>query len=199
MALPAPAPSCTATLPYWFCRLAPAPLISAIQLFQQHQNVVAVGELAACLALAAEDPVEAEVCLRLAILKLAEQQAKQALTDLGRWLRSKLTQQQIQNLTEAEEMAVSSGQILTNPPACVTGSSTHKGICCAAVTQFGLSQAALGFQYTSCKGRTVCLACGTKSSVSKRHPGQAVFDVKRVSCGPSGCPALVQAGIVPAI
>lgn len=68
--------------------------------------------------------------------------------------------------------------------------SGNRGICCAAVTQLGLARAAQGFQYTNCNGKVVCLACGTKASTSKKHPGQTVFSVKRVSCGPSGCPAL---------
>lgn len=73
-------------------------------------------------------------------------------------------------------------------------SSRNKGICCAAVTQLGIARAAQGFQYVNCAGKTVCLACGTKASTSKKHPGQTVFSVKRVSCGPSGCPALGGAG-----
>ena len=72
---------------------------------------------------------------------------------------------------------------------CATKSG-NRGICCAAITQLGLARAAQGFQYTNCAGKTVCLACGTKSSTSKKHPGQTVFAVKRISCGPSGCPAL---------
>lgn len=76
---------------------------------------------------------------------------------------------------------------------CATKSG-NRGICCAAVTQLGLARAAQGFQYTNCNGKTVCLACGTKASVSKKHPGQTVFSVKRVTCGPSGCPALGQQG-----
>src|SRR5258708_28635599 len=48
-------------------------------------------------------------------------------------------------------MAVApAGNILQTPPACTTPSPRHKGICCAAVTQFGLAQAAAGFRYTSC-------------------------------------------------
>jgi hypothetical protein len=75
--------------------------------------------------------------------------------------------------------------------------SGNRGICCAAVTQLGLARAAQGFQYTNCNGKVVCLACGTKASTSKKHPGQTVFAVKRVSCGPSGCPALAgQQGII---
>jgi hypothetical protein len=77
----------------------------------------------------------------------------------------------------------------TGVGTCSTNSG-NKGICCAAVTQLGLARAAQGFQYTNCKGKTVCLACGTKASVSKKNPGTTVFSVKRVSCGPSGCPAL---------
>jgi hypothetical protein len=88
---------------------------------------------------------------------------------------------------------------LAQPPTCVTGSPRHKGICCAAITQLGLARAAQGFQYTSCTGKTVCLACGTKQSTSVKHPGQTVFSVKRVSCGPSGCPALAQALVTPPI
>jgi hypothetical protein len=72
---------------------------------------------------------------------------------------------------------------------CATKSG-NRGICCAAVTQLGLARAAQGFQYVNCNGKTVCLACGTKASTSKKHQGQTVFSVKRVSCGPSGCPAL---------
>lgn len=68
--------------------------------------------------------------------------------------------------------------------------SGNKGICCAAVTQLGLARAAQGFQYTNCNGKVVCLACGTKVSTSKKNPGATVFSVKRVTCGPSGCPAL---------
>jgi len=68
--------------------------------------------------------------------------------------------------------------------------SGNRGICCAAVTQLGLTRAAQGFQYVNCNGKTVCLACGTKASTSKKNPGATVFSVKRVSCGPSGCPAL---------
>ena len=75
------------------------------------------------------------------------------------------------------------------PGTCSTKSGT-RGICCAAVTQLGLTRAAQGFQYTNCNGRVVCLACGTKRSVSKKNPGATVFSVKRVSCGVSGCPAL---------
>ena len=80
---------------------------------------------------------------------------------------------------------------------CATKSG-NRGICCAAVTQLGLARAAQGFQFTNCNGKVVCLACGTKASTSKKHPGQTVFSVKRVSCGPSGCPALagVQGTIV---
>jgi hypothetical protein len=86
--------------------------------------------------------------------------------------------------------AVAPVPALTQAPACGT-KPQHSGICCAAVTQLGLARAAQGFQYTSCTtGKTVCLACGTKASTSKKHPGQTVFSVKRVSCGPSGCPAL---------
>lgn len=88
---------------------------------------------------------------------------------------------------------------LTQPPSCVTGGARHKGICCAAITQLGLARAAMGFQYTTCTGRTVCLACGTKASVSVKHPGQIVFSPKRVSCGPSGCPALTGAGVTPPV
>jgi len=78
--------------------------------------------------------------------------------------------------------------------------SGNRGICCAAVTQLGVARAAQGFQYTSCTGKLVCLACGTKVSTSKKHPGQAVFSVKRVSCGPSGCPALAgQVAIIPPV
>lgn len=68
--------------------------------------------------------------------------------------------------------------------------SGNRGICCAAVTQLGLTRAAQGFQYTNCNGKTVCLACGTKASTSKKNPGATVFSVRRVTCGPSGCPAL---------
>jgi hypothetical protein len=83
-------------------------------------------------------------------------------------------------------------------PATCVSSRGDRGICCTAVTQLGIQRAAQGFQYTDCNGRTRCLACGTKASVSKKHPGQTVFDVRRVSCGPSGCPALgtVQGQIV---
>lgn len=86
--------------------------------------------------------------------------------------------------------AVTPVPTLSAPPTCVTGSSRHKGICCAAISQLGLARAAQGFQYTSCTGKTVCLACGTKASTSVKHPGQTVFSAKRVACGPSGCPAL---------
>lgn len=96
-------------------------------------------------------------------------------------------------------VAVSPVPTLAQPPTCVTGRSTHKGICCAAITQLGAARAAQGFQYTTCTGRTLCLACGTKASVSVKHPGQIVFSPKRVSCGPSGCPALSTASIVAAI
>jgi hypothetical protein len=72
--------------------------------------------------------------------------------------------------------------------------SGNRGICCAAVTQLGLARAAQGFQYTNCNGKVVCLACGTKASTSKKNPGATVFSVRRVTCGPSGCPALGAAG-----
>lgn len=75
---------------------------------------------------------------------------------------------------------------------CGTGKATAKGICCQAVTQLGLARAAQGFQYTDCNGKVRCLACGTKASTSKKNPGATVFSVKRVTCGPSGCPALGQ-------
>jgi hypothetical protein len=79
---------------------------------------------------------------------------------------------------------------ITQAPACNAGPGRRTGICCAAVTALGLARAAAGFSYTNCAGKTVCLACGTKASVSKKNPGQTVFSVKRVTCGPSGCPAL---------
>jgi hypothetical protein len=85
----------------------------------------------------------------------------------------------------------------TAPVPSVTGASCttkagSRGICCTAVTQLGLARAAQGFQYTDCNGKVRCLACGTKASTSKKNPGATVFSVKRVSCGPSGCPALGQ-------
>jgi hypothetical protein len=85
------------------------------------------------------------------------------------------------------------GNILNTPPAC-SSKTGHKGICCAAVTQLGLAQAAAGFRYTSCTGKQVCLACGTKASTSTNpaKAGKTVFAVKRVSCGVNGCPALSQ-------
>jgi len=80
---------------------------------------------------------------------------------------------------------------ITSPPVCSTGRSQHKGICCAALTQLGAAQAAIGFQYTSCaSGRTVCMKCGIGSSTSPKHPGRPIFIPRRVQCGPSGCPAL---------
>lgn len=78
--------------------------------------------------------------------------------------------------------------------ACATKSG-NRGICCAAITQLGAARAAQGFQYVNCAGKTVCLACGTKVSTSKKHPGATVFAVKRISCGPSGCPALAGAQV----
>jgi hypothetical protein len=84
------------------------------------------------------------------------------------------------------------GNILTTTPPCNVTGHRKGSVCCAAVTQLGLAQAALGFQYTTCTGRTLCLACGTKTSVSKKHPGATVFSVKRVSCSVTGCPALSQ-------
>lgn len=82
---------------------------------------------------------------------------------------------------------------LGTPPVCSTGNPRHKGICCSAVTQLGAAVAATGFQYTSCTGKTVCLKCGIGQSTSPKHPGRPIFIPRRVSCGPSGCPALSQA------
>jgi hypothetical protein len=80
---------------------------------------------------------------------------------------------------------------LATPPPCVTPTGAqHKGLCCAAATQLGLTRASQGFQYTDCRGRVRCAACGTKASVAKTHPGQLVWDFRRLSCGPSGCAAL---------
>jgi hypothetical protein len=78
--------------------------------------------------------------------------------------------------------------------ACGT-SSQNKGICCAALTQLGAARAAQGFSYVNCKGKTVCMACGIRPSTSKNpaKAGQPVFIPRRVTCGPSGCPALAQA------
>jgi hypothetical protein len=83
--------------------------------------------------------------------------------------------------------AIAPVPLVTNSCSTKAGS---KGICCAAFTQLGPTRAAQGFQYTNCNGKVVCLACGTKTSVSKKNPGATVFSVKRVSCGVSGCPAL---------
>jgi|SRR5580704_4298196 hypothetical protein len=71
-------------------------------------------------------------------------------------------------------------------------SSQNKGICCAALTQLGAARAAQGFSYVNCKGKLVCMACGVRPSTSKNpnKAGQPVFVPRRVSCGPSGCPAL---------
>ena len=105
----------------------------------------------------------------------------------------------IQLLEGRTTMASAVAPVPTITYACPTPlAGTDRGICCAAVTQLGLTRASQGFQYTDCKGRTRCLACGTKASTSKKHPGQTVFAVKRISCGPSGCPALgtVQGNIV---
>jgi hypothetical protein len=97
----------------------------------------------------------------------------------------------------ANPMASATPPVPVVPGTCGTKSGT-RGICCTAVTQLGLQRASQGFQYTNCNGKTVCLACGTKASTSKKHPGQTVFSVKRISCGPSGCPALGgQVGIIP--
>ena len=82
---------------------------------------------------------------------------------------------------------------LSSPPVCVTPTGQqHKGICCSALTQLGATQAAIGFQYTDCKGRTRCMKCGVGTSTSTRHPGRPIFIPRRVQCGPSGCPALSQ-------
>lgn len=86
--MPLPITQCPPTVPQWLCRLAPTPLINAIAFYHQHETAAAVAELIGCLAVAVEDPIEAEVCLRVAILKVATQAAKQTLRDLGRWLRS---------------------------------------------------------------------------------------------------------------
>lgn len=81
---------------------------------------------------------------------------------------------------------------IPTPPTCVTGKGTHKGICCQAVTQLGAAQAATGFTYTSCSGKTVCLKCGigTSQSTNPARRNKPIFIPRRVSCGPSGCPAL---------
>lgn len=74
---------------------------------------------------------------------------------------------------------------------CVT-TSAGKGVCCTAVTQLGASVAAAGFQYVDCRGRTVCAKCLIAPSQS-RNPakaGKPVFQYRRASCGPGGCPAL---------
>ena len=84
---------------------------------------------------------------------------------------------------------------ITAPPVCSTPRSQHKGICCAAVTQLGAAQAAIGFQYTSCSGHTACLKCGigVSQSVNPARRGKPIFVPRRVQCGPAGCPALSQA------
>jgi hypothetical protein len=82
----------------------------------------------------------------------------------------------------------------TGTGSCATKSG-NRGICCAAVSQLGVQRASQGFQYTNCAGKVVCLACGTKQSISAKHRGQTVFAVKRISCGPSGCPALAGAQV----
>lgn len=78
------------------------------------------------------------------------------------------------------------------PGVCSTGRSQHKGICCTALTQLGAAQAATGFQYTSCTGKTVCMKCGigTSNSTNPAKRGKPIFIPRRVKCGPSGCPAL---------
>jgi hypothetical protein len=188
MALPTTV-ACPTGIPTWLCRLAPAPILRALALIQRHTTLVYFAEVIACMATAYADPEEGVVCLRSLILDAAFEELRSALRTVANWVES---------LSETpggtRTMAVApAGNILTNIPACVTKAGHKKGsICCAALTQLGLTQAALGFQYTTCTGRTICLACGTKTSVSKKNPGATVFSAKRVSCGVSGCPALSQ-------
>lgn len=96
-----------------------------------------------------------------------------------------------QTIGGGHHVATAVAPIPVVPGTCGTKRGTV-GICCTAVTQLGLARAAQGFQYVDCNGKTRCLACGTKASVSPKKVGQTVFSVKRVSCGPSGCPALGQ-------
>jgi len=82
------------------------------------------------------------------------------------------------------------------PPACNT-KGRETGICCKALTQLGAAAAAAGFSYvSSCDGKTRCMKCGIRPSHAKCIAAgtckpHEVFVPKRMSCGPSGCPALL--------
>jgi hypothetical protein len=143
----------------------------------------------------------AEATAIAALLRRAYTQALQISTDAAAFLNAALNC--VLSFIRSAGGSAGGGKpvVATQPvPSVVEGpgagvcstKSGNRGICCAAVTQLGLSRAAQGFQYVNCNGKTVCLACGTKTSISKKNPGATVFSVKRVSCGPSGCPALGQ-------
>jgi hypothetical protein len=187
-----PAVKCPPHIPQWLCQIAPNPVLRALAVIEAHQNVVHLVELAACIGEAYADPVAGEVCFKTLFADLAWERFRRQLEEIGRWLRRRRTQHQIQEEQEMACVTTHSGPRVQGP-----------GLCCQAVATGALTPPPPGTtlpQYIPGMAKTLpagritqvtdaaghCASCMIVGSSSRKNPGAPVL--KFIRGGPS-CPS----------